>query len=129
MSDRPQTIYTSRAPKPAGPYSQAVRAGDTLYLAGQVGVPAGETRLAEGLTAQTEVVFDNLAAVCEAGGGSLEDLVKLNIYMTDLGHFAEVNRIMQERMPECRPARATVQVAALPLGAQIEMDGVAILRG
>lgn len=121
-------IQTDRAPAAIGPYSQAVRAGDTVYLSGQIPLDPSTGEVAEGdFEALTRRVFDNLAAVAEAAGGSLNDLVKLNIFLTDLAHFQTVNRIMAEYFAEPYPARAAVQVAALPRGVPVEMDGIMVL--
>ncbi len=121
-------IHTDRAPAAIGPYSQAVRVGDTVYLSGQIPLDPQSGEVVDGdFEALTRQVFDNLAAVAEAAGGSLDDLVKLNIFLTDLGHFETVNRIMAEYLSEPYPARAAVQVAALPRGVPVEMDGVLVL--
>lgn len=121
-------IHTDRAPAAIGPYSQAVRAGDTVYLSGQIPLHPDSGEVVEGdFETLTRQVFDNLRAVAEAAGGGLNDLVKLNIYLTDLGHFQTVNRIMAEYCSEPYPARAAVQVAALPRGVPVEMDGVLVL--
>lgn len=121
-------IRTDRAPAAIGPYSQAVRAGDTVYLSGQIPLVPGTGEVLEGdFQALTRQVFDNLAAVAEAAGGSLNDLVKLNVFLTDLGHFQTVNTIMAEYFSEPYPARAAVQVAALPRGVPVEMDAVMVL--
>lgn len=121
-------IHTDRAPAAIGPYSQAVRVGDTVYLSGQIPLHPDSGEVVDGdFEALTRQVFDNLAAVAEAAGGSLNDLVKLNIFLTDLGHFQTVNRIMAEYLSEPYPARAAVQVAALPRGVPVEMDGVLAL--
>ena len=121
-------IQTDRAPAAIGPYSQAVRVGDTVYLSGQIPLDPGSGEVIDGdFEALTRQVFDNLAAVAEAAGGSLNDVVKLNIFLTDLSHFQTVNRIMAEYFREPYPARAAVQVAALPKGVPVEMDGVLVL--
>ena len=121
-------VQTDRAPAAIGPYSQAVRAGDTVYLSGQIPlVPATGEVLDGDFEALTRQVFDNLVAVAEAAGGSLNDLVKLNIFLTDLGHFQTVNGIMAEYFTEPYPARAAIQVAALPKGVPVEMDGILVL--
>lgn len=120
-----ETIQTSRAPAAIGTYSQAIRAGNTVYLSGQIPLVPETMELVGGdMDAQIRRVFDNLAAVAEAAGGSLADVVKLNVFLPDLGHFALVNRIMAEYFSEPYPARAAVGVAALPKGAQVEMDAV-----
>ena len=120
-----KTIQTDRAPQAIGTYSQAVRTGNTVYMSGQIPLVPDTMELVSGdMDAQIRRVFDNLAAVAEAAGGSLADVVKLNVFLTDLGHFALVNEIMAEYFREPYPARAAVGVAALPKGAQVEMDAV-----
>jgi reactive intermediate/imine deaminase len=123
-------IQTDRAPQAIGTYSQAVRCGNTVYLSGQIPLDPATMQLVEGdMAAQIRRVFDNLAAVAEAAGGSLADIAKLNVFLPDLGHFALVNEIMAEYFSEPYPARAAVGVAALPKGAQVEMDAVMVLGG
>lgn len=123
-------IHTDQAPKAIGTYSQAVKVGDTVYLSGQIPLIPETMALVEGdISAQIRRVFDNLKAVAEAGGGGLADMVKLNVYLTDLSHFALVNEIMAEYFSPPYPARAAVGVAALPRGAGVEMDGVMVLGG
>lgn len=117
-------IKTARAPAAIGTYSQAVKVGSTVYLSGQIALDPVTMTLKDGIEAQIVQVFENLQAVCEAGGGSLADLAKLNIFLTDLSHFALVNEIMARYFKEPYPARAAVGVAALPRGALVEMDGV-----
>lgn len=125
-----EIINTDRAPGAIGAYSQAVRVGDTVYLSGQIPLVAATMELvAGGMDAQIRQVLDNLQAVCEAAGGSLADIVKLNVFLTDLGHFALVNAIMTEYFQEPYPARAAVGVASLPRGAAVEMDAVMVLGG
>lgn len=120
-----KAIHTERAPAAVGPYSQAVRYGDLVFLSGQIPLDPETMQLVEGdIAAQARRVFRNLEAVCEAAGGGLGDVVKLNVYLVDLGNFAAVNAVMQEFFAEPYPARAAVGVAALPLGAQIEMEAV-----
>ena len=120
-----KTIQTDRAPQAIGTYSQAVRTGNTVYMSGQIPLVPDTMKLVGGdMDAQIRRVFDNLAAVAEAAGGSLADVVKLNVFLPDLGHFALVNEIMAEYFREPYPARAAVGVAALPKGAQVEMDAV-----
>ncbi|MCW8872246.1 MAG: RidA family protein [Xanthomonadales bacterium] len=120
-----QIIQTSNAPAALGPYSQAVRHGDLVFLSGQVALdPVTGQLVGGGIDAQTRQVFRNLQAVCEAAGGSLEGVLKLNIFLTDLGNFATVNEIMAETFSAPYPARATVEVSALPLGAEVEMEAV-----
>jgi reactive intermediate/imine deaminase len=118
-------IRTSDAPAAIGTYSQAVKIGTTVYLSGQIPlVPATMQMVSDDFAAQTHQVFKNLAAVCEAAGGSLNNMVKVNIFLTDLGQFATVNEIMSQYFAEPYPARAAVQVSALPRASQIEIDGV-----
>ena len=120
-----QIIKTGNAPAAIGPYSQAVRHGDTVYLSGQIPLDPATMELVNGdINAQTHRVFLNLKAVCEAAGGSLAGIVKLNVYLTDLGNFSTVNQIMAEYFSEPYPARAAVGVVALPLGAEVEMEAV-----
>ena len=120
-------IATADAPAAIGPYSQAVQAGHTVYLSGQIGLDPATMQMAEGIDAQTARVFDNLKAVAAAAGGSLADAVKVNIYVTDLANFAKVNDAMAQAFSQPYPARATVQVAALPRGALVEVDAVLVL--
>ncbi len=123
-----QTIQTDRAPKAIGTYSQAIRAGNTVYLSGQIPLLPATMELVTGdMRAQIARVFDNLAAVAAAGGGSLADVVKLNVYLTDLAHFPLVNEVMAQYFRAPYPARAAVGVAALPRGAAVEMDAILIL--
>jgi reactive intermediate/imine deaminase len=121
-------ISTERAPAAIGPYSQAVRAGGTVYLSGQIPLDPASMQLVEGFEAQAVQVFENLKAVAEAAGGSLKDIVKLNIFLTDLGNFATVNEVMGRYFQQPYPARAAIGVAALPRGAQVEMDGILVLE-
>ena len=124
MSNR-SVIKTDRAPAAIGPYSQAIKAGSTVYLSGQIPLdPATMELVGGGMDAQVRRVFDNLSAVCDAAGGALHDIVKLNIFLTDLSHFNLVNEIMKEYFQEPYPARAAIRVAALPKGAEVEMDAV-----
>ncbi len=121
-------IHTDQAPAAIGAYSQAVKVGATVYLSGQIPLdPATMQLVAGGIEAQIRRVFDNLAAVAHAAGGSLADTVKLNVFLTDLSHFALVNQVMAEYFQEPYPARAAIGVAALPRGAQVEMDAVLAL--
>ncbi len=118
-------IKTEQAPAALGPYSQAVRHGDTVYLSGQIALdPATQKVVPGGISEQAHRVFLNLRAVCEAAGSSLDGIVKVNIYMTDLGNFATVNQIMAEYFSEPFPARATIEVSALPLGVEVEVEAV-----
>ena len=120
-------ISTDAAPAAIGPYSQAVQSGNTAYLSGQIGLDPATMQMAEGIDAQTARVFDNLKAVAAAAGGSLADAVKVNIYVTDLANFAKVNDAMAQHFSQPYPARATVQVAALPRGALVEIDAVLVI--
>lgn len=122
-------ISTDRAPAAIGTYSQAVRSGNTVYLSGQIGLEPASMQLEQGIEAQIHRVFANLAAVAEAAGGSLADVVKLNVFLTDLGHFTKVNEIMAQYFTQPYPARAAVGVASLPRGALIEADAVMVLGG
>jgi len=118
-------IQTDKAPKAIGTYSQAVRAGDLVFLSGQIPLDPATGALVSGdIDAEIRRVFDNLAAVAEAAGGSLANTVKLNVFLTDLGHFAKVNEIMATYFTGSYPARAAVGVAALPRGARVEMECV-----
>ncbi|MGE8357275.1 MAG: RidA family protein, partial [Microvirgula sp.] len=117
-------IHTDRAPAAIGAYSQAVRVGDIVYLSGQIPLDPASMQLVDGIEAQVHQVFTNLKAVTEAAGGSLDHIVKLNIFLTDLGHFAKVNEIMGQYFQQPYPARAAVGVAALPKGALVEAEGV-----
>lgn len=118
-------IQTDRAPQAIGTYSQAVKTGNTVYMSGQIPLDPASMELVDGdMSAQIRRVFDNLSAVAEAAGGSLGDIAKLNVFLPDLGHFALINEIMAEYFSEPYPARAAVGVAALPKGAQVEMDAV-----
>ena len=125
-----EIIRTDQAPAAIGAYSQAVKVGDTVYLSGQIPLDPATMQLVEGdMAAQIRRVFDNLAAVARAGGGSLADTTKLNVFLIDLGHFALVNQIMAEYFQEPYPARAVIGVAVLPRGAQVEIDAVLALEG
>ena len=120
-----EIVQTDRAPQAIGTYSQAVRSGNTVYMSGQIPLIPESMELVDGdMEAQIRRVFDNLSAVAEAAGGSLADVVKLNVYLPDLGHFAIVNEVMAGYFQPPYPARAAVGVAALPKGAQVEMDAV-----
>lgn len=122
-----QIISTDAAPAAIGTYSQAVKVGDTVYLSGQIGLNPASMQLADGVVAQIHQVFQNLQAVATASGGSLADVVKLNVFLIDLSHFAKVNEIMAQYFTAPYPARAAVGVAALPRGAEVEADGVMVL--
>jgi len=122
-----QIISTPDAPQAIGTYSQAVRTGNTVYLSGQIGLDPASMQLVEGIEAQIHQVFKNLAAVCLASGGSLADIAKINIFLTDLGHFSLVNETMAQYFQQPYPARAAVGVASLPRGALVEADAVMVL--
>lgn len=123
-----QSITTGSAPSAIGTYSQAVRFNDTVYLSGQIPlVPETMEMVEGGIEAQVHRVFQNLAAVAEAAGGSLDDVVKLNVFLTDLAHFPVVNEVMAQYFRKPYPARAALGVAALPKGAPVEMDAVMVL--
>jgi len=123
-----QVIHTENAPAAIGTYSQAILVDNTLYLSGQIGLDPYSMELVEGIEAQIRRVFDNLKAVCEAAGGSLADIAKLNIFLTDLSNFQLVNQIMGEYFAQPYPARAALGVASLPKGALVEMDGIVIIN-
>ena len=117
-------IQTRDAPEAIGTYSQAVRVDDTVYLSGQIGLDPATMQLAEGIDGQTHRVFRNLAAVAAAAGCSLDQAVRMTVYMTDLAHFARVNEIMAQYVREPFPARAAVGVSGLPRGALVEIDAI-----
>lgn len=120
-----QTIATERAPAAIGPYSQAVRSGATVFLSGQIPLDPATGQLVEGdIAVQTRRVFDNLQAVCQAAGGTLEEVVRVGIYLTDLGDFAAVNAVMADYFSAPYPARSTIEVAGLPRGARVEVDAI-----
>lgn len=123
-----QVIHTENAPAAIGTYSQAILVGNTLYLSGQIGLDPYSMELVDGIEAQIRRVFDNLKAVCEAAGGTLADIAKLNIFLTDLTNFQLVNQIMGEYFAQPYPARAALGVASLPKGALVEMDGIVIIN-
>ncbi|HEY63712.1 MAG TPA: RidA family protein [Caldilineae bacterium] len=123
-----EIIATDRAPAAVGPYSQAVRVGDLIFTAGQIGIDPATGKLREGLEAQTRQVLDNLRAILEAAGSSLDDVIKATIFLTDIANFATVNAIYGAVFSGQPPARSTVQVAALPLGAEVEIEAVALVR-
>ena len=125
-----QPIHSNEAPNAIGPYSQAVRVGDTVYLSGQIPLDPQTMELVEGdIGARARRVFDNLTAVMQEASGSLSDIVKLTIYLVDLEQFGQVNEVMAEYFDAPFPSRATVAVAALPKGAPIEVEAVAHLAG
>ncbi|MDP1682316.1 MAG: RidA family protein [Burkholderiales bacterium] len=122
-----QIIKTNDAPQAIGTYSQAVKAGNTVYLSGQIGLDPVSMQLVEGIEQQIHRVFKNLQAVALASNGTLADVVKLNVFLTDLGHFTKVNEIMAQYFHEPYPARAAVGVASLPRGALVEADAVMVI--
>jgi reactive intermediate/imine deaminase len=122
-------VSTPHAPAAIGTYSQAVKVNDTVYLSGQIGLDPVTLQMVDGFDAQIVRVFENLKAVAEASGGSLADVVKLNVFLTDLGHFAKVNETMARYFTEPFPARAAVGVASLPRNALVEADAVMVLGG
>jgi reactive intermediate/imine deaminase len=128
MTKAKEPIHTPRAPAAIGPYSQAIRAGSTIYLSGQIPLDPKTMEIVKGdIRAQIRRVFDNLAAVAEAAGGSLANAVRLTVYLTDLANFPAVNEIMAEYCKEPYPARAAIGVAQLPRGAAVEIDGILVL--
>ena len=123
-----QIINTANAPAAIGPYSQAVRAGNTVYFSGQIPLDPATGELVGGdIAAQTRRAFDNLKAVCEAAGGTMDDIVRVGLYLTDLAEFAAVNAVMGEYFAQPYPARSTIEVSALPKGARFEVDAVMAL--
>jgi reactive intermediate/imine deaminase len=120
-------IATSAAPAAIGPYSQAVAVGNTVYLSGQIGLDPATMQLVEGIDAQIVRVFENLKAVSEAAGATLNDAVRVTIYLTDLAHFAKVNDVMAQYFTVPYPARAAVGVKALPRDALVEADAVLVI--
>ena len=121
-------IHTDNAPAAIGPYSQAVKVGNTVYLSGQIPLLPETMTLIEGnIKGQIKQVFRNLNAVCEAAGGDLNNIVKLNVFLTDLGDFAEVNKLMAQFFEAPYPARAAIGVSALPKGAAVEMDAIMVV--
>jgi reactive intermediate/imine deaminase len=117
-------IATTDAPAAIGPYSQAVRAGDTVYLSGQIPLDPKTMQIVEGFENQVRQVFDNLEAVCKAAGGSFAQVVRVTIFLVDLGKFGVVNEMMAARFTQPFPARVTIGVASLPRGAQVEIDAI-----
>ncbi len=123
-----KSAHSDHAPAAIGPYSQAIRHANTLYLSGQIPLDPATMELVDGdIDAQINRVFDNLSAVCQASGCSLDNIVKLHVFLTDLAHFPRVNEIMSARFSEPFPARAAIGVAALPKAAQVEMDAIVAL--
>ena len=123
-----QAIETAAAPAALGPYSQAIRAGATIYLSGQIGLDPASGNLRGGTEAQARQAFENLRAVAHAAGGTMDDIVKVTLLLADMGDFGRVNEIMAGFFAKPYPARATYQVAALPKGARVEVEAVAVLR-
>jgi reactive intermediate/imine deaminase len=122
------TVFTDKAPKAIGPYSQAVRAGNTVYLSGQIPLDPKTGELVSGdFNQEARRVFENLKAVAETAGDGLKDVVRVTIYLTDLGHFPKVNEVMTEYFQEPYPARVTIGAAALPRGARVEIDAVMVV--
>jgi len=119
-----QPIHTATAPQAIGTYSQAIRCGASVYLSGQIGLDPATMQMVDGIDTQIRRVFENLKAVAAAAGGSLDDTVKLTVYLTDLAHFARVNEIMATYLTQPYPARAAIGVASLPRGALVEIDAI-----
>jgi reactive intermediate/imine deaminase len=123
-----QPVHTKLAPEAIGTYSQAIQCGNTVYLSGQIPLdPKTMQMCSEDISEQITQVLENLSAVCDAAGGSLANIAKLNVYLTDLSHFPLINEAMGRYFVEPYPARAAIGVAALPRGAQVEMDGILVL--
>ena len=123
-----QPIHSDRAPAAIGPYSQAIRSGNTVYLSGQTPLDPATGVLVEGdIAVQARRAFDNLKAVCEAAGGSFDDVVRVGLYLTDLRDFTAVNAVMADMFSEPYPARSTIEVAGLPKGSAFEVDAVMVL--
>lgn len=121
-------LHSDQAPSAIGPYSQAVRMGNTVYFSGQVPLDPATGELVQGdITTQTRQVFENLKAVCTAAGGSFNDIARVGIYLTDLKNFSEVNAVMAEYFQAPYPARSTIEVKGLPRGAEVEIDAVMVL--
>lgn len=120
-------VSTTNAPSAVGPYSQAIKTGNTIYCSGQIGLNPSDGRLADGVAAQTHRAFANLQAVLAEAGAEMSDVVKFTIFLTDINDFAQVNAIMTEHVPTPFPARSCMQVAALPKGALVEVEAVAVL--
>jgi reactive intermediate/imine deaminase len=124
-----QVLHTEHAPQAVGTYSQAIRAGNTVYLSGQLGIEPVSGELQSGFAAQAHQMFRNLRAVCLVAGGDLGNIVRLGVFLTDMADFAELNRIMGEYFAAPYPARSAVQVAGLPRGGMVEADAVLVLVG
>lgn len=123
-----QIIHTNNAPKAVGTYSQAVKVGQTVYISGQIGLDPATMQLADGFEAQANQVLSNIEAICQASGGSLADVVKYNVSLTDLADFNALNEIFVARLPQPYPARAAVQVAKLPKDAVVEIEAILFLE-
>lgn len=123
-----EVIHTDNAPAAVGSYSQAVKVGNTVYISGQIGLDPKTMQLREGFLPQAEQVFDNIQAICQAAGGSLADVVKFNVSLTDLSDFETLNQVFAKRLQQPFPARAAVQVAALPKGAVVEIESILYLE-
>lgn len=124
-----EVVSSNKAPQAIGTYSQAIKVGNTVYLSGQIPLVPGMMEIEKGdMRAQIARVFENLKAVANAAGGDLSDVVKLNVFLTDLGHFPLVNEVMSKYFQQPYPARAAIGVAALPKGAQVEMDAIMVLE-
>lgn len=123
-----QVIHTDQAPAAVGAYSQAIKVGDTVYISGQLGIDPKTGELKDGFKAQAYQVFDNLDAIAKEAGGSLKDVVKFNVSMTDLADFATLNAVFEERLSAPYPARAAVQVAALPKGGVVEIEAILVTQ-
>lgn len=122
-----QVICTDRAPQAIGPYSQAIALDGLLFTSGQIPLTTAGEKVAGDIAAQTGQVFDNLDAILSSAGAALSDVIKVTVFMTDLGEFAAMNAVFAQRFGEHRPARSTVQVAALPTGARVEIEAIARL--
>ena len=123
-----QTIQTDKAPAAVGTYSQAVKVGNTVYISGQLGFDPDTMELKEGFEAQAKQVFENIKAICAAAGGTIDDVVKFNVSLTDLNDFAALNEVFIANLTEPYPARAAVQVAALPKGGVVEIESILYLE-
>ena len=123
-----QTIQTDKAPAAVGTYSQAVKVGNTVYISGQLGFDPDTMELKEGFEAQAKQVFENIKAICAAAGGTINDVVKFNVSLTDLNDFASLNEVFIANLTEPYPARAAVQVAALPKGGVVEIESIMFIE-
>lgn len=128
MTTKPEILHTDNAPAAVGTYSQAVKVGNMVYTSGQIGLDPKTMVLKDGFAAQADQVMDNLAAICESAGGTLANVVKFNVYLTDLADFNALNEIFVKRLTAPYPARAAVQVAALPKGAVVEIEAVLFIE-